>query len=122
MSWTAVADVVAATCLLLGAMLTLVAGIGMLRLPDVLSRVHAATKPQVLGLLLVLLAVALRVRDLTSLGMVVLVAVFQLATSPIASHMVSRASFRAGEVREDLLVVDDLSGVLDRSDEPRGAP
>ena len=37
---------------------------------------------------------------------------FQLVTTPIASHMVGRASFRAGQVREDLLVVDELSDVL----------
>lgn len=48
MSWTAVADVVAAACLLLATLLTLVASIGILRFPDVLSRMPSATKPQVL--------------------------------------------------------------------------
>jgi multicomponent Na+:H+ antiporter subunit G len=41
-----------------------------------------------------------------------LVALFQLVTSPIASHMVGRASFRAGQVRQDLLVVDELTNLL----------
>lgn len=108
-----VADVAAAVCLLLGCALTLVAAVGMVRLPDLLSRMHAVTKPQVLGLLLVLLGVALRLRDLRSLGLLSLVLLFQLATSPIASHMVSRAAFRAGQVRKDLLVVDELSDQLD---------
>ena len=63
MSWTTVADVLAATCLVLGALLSLIAAIGLLRLPDVLTRMHAATKPQVLGLMLVLLGLALRLRD-----------------------------------------------------------
>ena len=63
----------------------------------------------------------LRLRDRSSVGMLLLVALFQLATSPIASHMVARASFRAGQVRQDLLVVDDLSEALDH-EEPRGAP
>ena len=121
MSLTDLADVTSAVLLLLGCLLSLIAAIGMVRFPDLLTRMHAATKPQVLGLLLVLLAVGLRLRDRSSVGMLLLVALFQLATSPIASHMVARASFRAGQVRQDLLVVDDLSEALDH-EEPRGAP
>ena len=63
MTWTAVADVAAAICLVLGACLTLVAAIGILRFPDVLTRMHAATKPQVLGLMVILTGLGLRLRD-----------------------------------------------------------
>ncbi|GAB2866029.1 monovalent cation/H(+) antiporter subunit G [Nocardioides pacificus] len=120
--WTAVADVAAAACLITGALLALIAAIGVLRLPDLLSRMHAATKPQVLGLLLVLVGLALRLREPEVLGVLALVALFQMITSPVASHMVGRASFRAGQVRRDLLVVDELSEALDGPEEPRGAP
>lgn len=125
MTWTDIADVVAGISLTLGAGLSLIAALGMVRFPDLLSRVHAATKPQVLGLMLVLLGVALRLRDVTSIGLLLLVVLFQLATAPIASHMVGRASFRAGQVRADLLVVDELSDVLESPedlDAQRGAP
>ncbi|HET7349882.1 MAG TPA: monovalent cation/H(+) antiporter subunit G [Marmoricola sp.] len=117
MSWAALADIAAAACLLLGALLSLIAAVGILRFPDVLTRMHSATKPQVLGLLLVLLGLGLRLRDPGSIGMLALVALFQLATTPIASHMVGRASFRAGQVRHDLLVVDELTEVLPRADD-----
>ena len=117
MSWSSVADVAAAACLVLGALLTLTAAIGILRFPDVLTRMHSATKPQVLGLLLVLLGLGLRLRDVGSIGLLALVALFQLITTPIASHMVGRASFRAGQVRRGLLVVDELSDVLPRPQE-----
>lgn len=113
MTWTAVADIAAAACLVLGACLTLVAAIGILRFPDVLTRMHSATKPQVLGLLVVMLGLGLRLRDPGTIGLLLLVAFFQLVTSPIASHMVGRASFRAGQVDRDRLVVDELSEVLD---------
>ncbi len=43
------------------------------------------------------------------LGLLALVVILQMATSVVSSHMVGRASFRAGQVREDLLVVDELS-------------
>lgn len=121
MSWSTLADVAAAACLLVGALLTLVAAIGILRFPDVLTRMHSATKPQVLGLLLVLLGLGLRLRDAGSLGLLVLVALFQLITTPIASHMVGRASFRAGQVRRELLVVDELSEVLPGHDASPGS-
>ena len=109
-----VADVASAICLMLGSLLALIAAIGVLRFPDLLTRMHSATKPQVLGLLLVLLGIGLRLRDTEATGVLFLVALSQLITSPIATHMVGRASFRAGQVRRDLLVVDELSEALDQ--------
>ena len=121
MSWTGVADIVAAVCLTTGALLTLIAAIGLVRFPDLLSRLHSVAKPQVLGLLL-LTGLALRLRDPSAIGVLLLVAVAQLATAPVSSHMLSRASFRAKQVRADLLVVDQLTPTLDTHEEPRGAP
>ena len=54
-----VLEVVSAVLLVLGALLALTAAIGLLRFPDTLARMHAATKPQTLGLLLVLAGTAL---------------------------------------------------------------
>ena len=120
MSWGAVADVVSAALLVTGALLALIAAVGVLRFPDVLTRMHSATKPQVLGLLLILLGLGLRLRDPGTTGLLAMVALFQLVTSPIASHMVGRASFRAGQVRHEDLVVDELSGVLQDGARSRG--
>ncbi|GAA1908077.1 monovalent cation/H(+) antiporter subunit G [Nocardioides lentus] len=125
MSWTdpaAWADLAAGVLMVLGALLSLVAAIGVLRFPDVLTRMHSATKPQVLGLLLVVLGLALRLRDPSSIAVLGLVVLFQMTTAPVASHMIGRAAFRAGQVRDDLLVTDELSDRLPRLDEPRGAP
>ena len=119
--WTTIADVASAVLLLIGSFFALVAAIGVVRLPDLLSRMHAATKPQVIGLMLILLGFALRLRDPSTFGMLALVVIMQMTTSVVAGHMVGRASFRAGQVREDLLVVDELSDGFDH-EEPRGAP
>lgn len=116
-SWAELADFLSVVCLLLGTSLTLIAAIGMLRFPDLLTRMHSATKPQVLGLLVLLLGLALRLRDSTSIGLLVLVALFQLVTAPIASHMAGRSSFRAGQVDRSSLVVDELSDVLPAPDQ-----
>ncbi|GLY07083.1 MULTISPECIES: monovalent cation/H(+) antiporter subunit G [Actinoplanes] len=105
-----VLDVIAGVCLILGALLSLSAGVALVRFPDLLSRMHAATKPQVLGLLLVLLGCGLRLRDHVDGTTLILVAIFQMATAPVAAHMVGRAAYRSGQARRDLLVIDELAG------------
>ena len=65
---TGVLDVVAAVLMLGGSVLALTAAIGVVRFPDTLSRMHAATKPQVLGLLLVLAGAAIRLRGNADVG------------------------------------------------------
>jgi len=104
-----IADILAGTCIISGALLSLAAGVGLLRFPDLLSRMHAATKPQVLGLLLILAGTALRLQNTIDITTLILVGIFQLATAPVAAHMVGRAVYRAGQVRTDLLVVDELA-------------
>lgn len=94
----AVLDLIALLCVLAGAVLCVAASIGLLRFPDLLSRMHAATKPQVLGVLLVVLAVALTMRSVPVLTMAALVAAFQLLTAPVASQMLSRAAVRTAQV------------------------
>ncbi|GAB2474539.1 monovalent cation/H(+) antiporter subunit G [Luteococcus sediminum] len=91
-------DLFSALLLLAGSLLCLCAAVGLARFPDLLSRMHAATKPQVLGLVLVLLGTGLGMRSGLDVGMLVLVAVFQLLTTPVASHMMSRSAMRAGQV------------------------
>jgi multicomponent Na+:H+ antiporter subunit G len=117
--WTTLADAVAAVCLLLGAFFSLSAGVGVLRFGSLLARTHAVAKPQVLGLILLLIAVALRVRSWSAVTMLVLVVAFQLLTSPVAAHMVGRAGVRTGKVDPADLEVDELG---DAAAEPRQAP
>jgi multicomponent Na+:H+ antiporter subunit G len=102
-------DVLAAVFLVAGAVLTLAAAAGLLRFADVIARLHAGTKPQVLGVLLVLTGVALRFREPRVLGLVAIAALFQLMTVPVSSHLIARAAYRSGAFREDLLVVDELA-------------
>ncbi|WDZ86531.1 monovalent cation/H(+) antiporter subunit G [Micromonospora cathayae] len=110
----AVLDAAAAVCLIAGALLSLAAGVALVRFPDLLSRMHAAAKPQVLGLLLVLLGCALRLRTQVDITTLVLVGAFQLASAPVAAHMVGRAAYPHDEIRFDLLVTDELAAHLDR--------
>lgn len=117
-----VLDVLGAVALLLGSLLSLVAAVGLLRFPDLLTRMHSATKPQVLGLLLVALGLGLELRDAGASVVLVLVVLAQMVTAPVAGHMLGRASYRAGQVRTDLLVVDELGDGTAPRDDQRGAP
>jgi multicomponent Na+:H+ antiporter subunit G len=119
MSLSAVTDILAGACLLSGAVLSLAAGLGLVRFPDLLSRMHAATKPQVLGLLLILTGTALRLGTVIDITTLVLVGVFQLATAPVAAHMVGRAAYRTGRFRRDLLVTDELATSREAEDQTR---
>ena len=110
-----VADALAVVLLLLGAFLCLTAGLGLVRFPDVLTRMHAGTKPQVLGVLLIMVGAAIRLQGWSATWMLLLVAVFQLITAPVNAHMVSRIAYRRGHVQREDLFVDEL-GVA-----PRGA-
>ena len=110
---TEVLDVLGALLLLLGAMLCFAASVGLVRFPDTLTRMHAATKPQTLGLLCAAAGLALSLQSLKALGMLFLVAVLQLITAPVAAHMVGRTSYRTGQMRSDLLTEDDLADDLE---------
>ena len=124
---TAFADVVAFACLLAGSALCLTAGLGLVRFPDVLSRMHAGTKPQVLGVLLVMIGAAIRLDGWANAWMLLLVAAFQLLTAPVSAHLISRVAYRRRHVRRDLLLVDEYGGPGRQDsryhgDEPGDAP
>ncbi len=108
-------DILASMLLLSGVALTVLAGIGLLRFPDVLTRMHAQTKPAVLGLLLVLAGTGLATRSAGLGATLLLVAAFQVLTSPVGAHMIGRSAYRAGHSDRRLLVRDDLAP----PDEPR---
>ncbi|MEO3742977.1 monovalent cation/H(+) antiporter subunit G [Plantactinospora sp. B5E13] len=109
MTGAAVWDVVTAGCLIAGGLLSLAAGIGLVRFPDVLSRMHAVTKPQVLGALLNLGALAASLRSGAVLATLVLIGVFQLATAPLAAQMIGRAAYRSGRLESASLITDELA-------------
>ncbi len=112
-----VADVVSAVCLVVGGLLTVTAGLGLVRFPDLLSRMHAGSKPQAFGLLVMLFGAALQV-GWGGVPVLVLVAVFQVMTVPVATHLLARVSFRTGAADTSRLEVDDLTGALTHAEQP----
>ncbi len=122
MNLDSVIDLLTAICLILGSALSLAAAVGLLRFPDLMSRMHAATKPQVLGLFLLLLAMALQLRSWAVLPILLIAWIFQLLTVPVSAHMIGRAGYRTKHLRKDTLSQDDLNDVGEAAayrEEPR---
>lgn len=100
-------EVLCAVLILAGSVLALTAAIGVVRFPDTLSRMHSATKPQVLGLLLVLAGAAIRLRGHADVGMLILTGLFTLITAPVVAQRVGQLAYREN-LRRDRLTVDEM--------------
>lgn len=83
-------------CIALGAFFVGVAALGVLRMPDLFTRMHAATKAGTLGAGLLLVGAALVLRDPWVAIRALLTVAFLALTIPVASHLVARAAYRSG--------------------------
>jgi multicomponent Na+:H+ antiporter subunit G len=115
MTFDLIIDVLTGVFLILGAFLSFAAGVGLIRFPDAIARMHATTKPQILGLIFILLAIALQEHRLSTILMLVTLLLFQMMTAPISAHMIGRAGYRNGVVAEGSLLVDELGRAIERA-------
>lgn len=115
---TEILHVTSLILILIGALLCLTAAIGLLRFRDVPTRLHAATKPQVLGLLLVAIAVGIELQSWAATAFLVPILLIQFATAPLSAHMVGRQAHRNGTIDRRHLYLDELA---DAKETPPGA-
>ncbi|MCS2609483.1 monovalent cation/H(+) antiporter subunit G [Halomonas dongshanensis] len=101
-------DVIKGTLLIVGALLMLLAAIGLLRLPDLLTRMHATTKAAALGVILVMLANAMHFSEVGVVARSLAVIVFILLTAPVAAHVIGRAGYFVGSKLWSGTVKDEL--------------
>ncbi|WP_374702630.1 monovalent cation/H(+) antiporter subunit G [Bacillus sp. V33-4] len=96
--------------ILIGAFLSLVAAFGVIRLPDVYTRNHAASKSATLGVMSILLGTFVHFfmeQDHFN-SRIILGIVFIFITSPVAGHLISRAAYNSGVKLWEKSVQDDL--------------
>ena len=108
-------DGLSAVFMIVGAVMSLGAAVGLLRFPDLLSRMHAATKPQVLGLFLLLASIGLQMRTWWVWPVLLVAWIFQLLTVPVSAHMVGRAGYRTKHLHRELLTSDELDAVVQKA-------
>jgi multicomponent Na+:H+ antiporter subunit G len=103
-------EVLSAIFLLLGAGFMFVAALGLVRFPDLFTRMHAASKAGSLGLGCILLGVAVAYPAPIVIAKCIMVLLFIFLTTPIAAHMIGRAAYLLKVPFWKGTVADELKG------------
>ena len=101
--------------LVAGGIFSFLAALGIVRLPDVYTRMHAASKAGTVGSGLMLLAAGIHAGDAAIFTRALAGFVFFVLTAPIAAHLVARAAHGAGYRLTRLTVVDEMRNARERS-------
>jgi multicomponent Na+:H+ antiporter subunit G len=107
--------IIAAALLIVGSIFCLVAAVGMLRLPDTLIRMHAATKAGTLGTGCILAAEAVVAGELGTTLRAAAVIVFLLLTAPVGAHLIGRAAYHRGIYLFRKTWIDELGACLQKA-------
>ena len=102
-------EMIVSTLIMLGGAFAAVAGLGLLRLPDVLIRMHASTKAGTLGVGLIVLGVSVHFASSLVITKALLIIAFLLLTAPVAAHLIGRAAYRRGLPLWDRTLMDDAA-------------
>jgi len=99
---------IVALMLVAGGVFTFLAALGIVRLPDVYTRMHAASKAGTVGSGLMLLAAGMHSFDVAIFTRALAGFVFFVLTAPVAAHLVAKAAHAAGYRLTRLTVMDDM--------------
>jgi multicomponent Na+:H+ antiporter subunit G len=91
-----VGEYAAGVLVVIGALFSLIAAIGVLRLPDLYTRMHAATKVGTVGAGFILLGVAAAAFDASVVLRALIGIGFLVLTTPVSAHLLARAAFLTG--------------------------
>ncbi len=109
-----VSEVIAAVLILIGAFFSLLSAVGLLRLPDVYTRSHAASKSTTLGVLCTLVGTLLYflITDGYFSIRLLLGILFVFLTAPVSAHLICRSAYRSNVQLAEESVQDDLKDYL----------
>jgi multicomponent Na+:H+ antiporter subunit G len=102
-------DLIAGLLLIVGGLAMLLAGFGVLRMPDLFMRMQAATKAATLGVGCTLVAVAVHFNELGVTTRSILIIAFLFLTAPVAAHVIARAAYSIGVPLWEASICDELS-------------
>jgi multicomponent Na+:H+ antiporter subunit G len=100
-------DTVTGILWIVGSSFAFLAALGVVRMPDVFTRMQASTKASTLGLGCLVLGAALQLADLASIIRLVSIGAFILLTTPVSAHVIARASYKANVPLWDGTVLDE---------------
>ena len=108
-------DAITGILWIVGSSFAFLAAVGVLRMPDVFTRMQASTKASTLGLGCLLIGAALQFGDAASIIRLVSIGAFTFLTTPVSAHMIARAAYFA-----DVPLWEGT--VLDERRHDRGSP
>ncbi|WP_152549427.1 Na+/H+ antiporter subunit G [Geomicrobium sp. JCM 19038] len=114
-------EIIVAILVLIGVALALISAFGLIRLPDVYTRSHAATKSATLGVLVTIIGAFLffGLSEGVYSVRLILGIIFVFLTAPVAGHLICRAAYRSGVSLSKESVQDDLEPILGNEEERR---
>lgn len=101
--------------MIFGVFFILIAGVGLLRMPDLYLRMSTATKASTLGLGLILLGTAIYFGNLGIASRAIATIIFVMLTAPVSAHMIGRAAYTNGVALWEGTEVDELNGRYDET-------
>lgn len=104
-----IATYLAGCLIIVGAVFALAAAIGIIRLPDIYSRMHAASKAGTMGSGLMMIALALVADDLATVTRALAGVVFFILTAPVSAHLLAKAAYAVGYRLWDKSVIDEMA-------------
>lgn len=106
-------------CIWIGIAFILIAAIGILRMPDVYTRMSAVTKAVALGVGFILIGVVFHFNDTTVLVKATVIVVFLIFSLSVAAHVIGLAAYEDGTPMSDLTFRDELKAAVGESDAPK---
>ena len=106
-------DIITALLLIAGGIFSFIASLGMLRLPDTIIRMHAATKAGALGAGLIFIAQAFHHFELATTLRALAAVTFILLTAPVAAHLIGRAAYCSKVTLWEKTWIDELANTCD---------
>ena len=107
-------EIISSALMIIGAAFALLAGAGVVRMPDLFTRMQAATKASTLGIGCMVLAVPIHFGELGITTRAIATIIFVFLTAPVAAHMIARAAYFVGVPLWERTIIDELHGHYDR--------
>lgn len=112
---TLIEEIVVSALMISGAACGLLAAVGLLRMPDLYTRLQASSKAATLGAILIMLAAALFFHGGSPAVRALLVILFLGLTTPVGAHRIARAGYLRGERMQDPGALDEWAEHRERS-------
>ena len=106
-------EVLSGIIILLGSFFILISAIGLIRMPDLFTRMSATTKASTLGVGLVLFGTALFWQDIGISARAIIIITFLFLTAPVAAHVIGRAAYFDKVPLWNKTKIDELKGKYD---------